>query len=68
MQGVVPMRPVLVKVVSQDGYQRTLPGKFIRFNADAPAKDASFLTVCRWPAKRNEADAPVEITPCSPSR
>ncbi len=40
-----------LKAVIQDGYHRTLPRKYVRFNAGAPVEQAMLVMVCRWPAR-----------------
>ncbi|NLE61543.1 MAG: hypothetical protein GX616_24590, partial [Planctomycetes bacterium] len=41
-----------VRAVLQDGYHRTLARKYVRFNAERRASQASFVTLCRWPMHR----------------
>jgi len=54
--------------VEQDGYHATVPRKYVRFNADAPAGRQSFLTVCQWPIGRHRRRASPAIEPQGPGQ
>jgi len=51
-----------LKTVLQDGYHQTLPRKYVRFHADAPAEQASFLTLCQWPSAQAPSNVAAAIT------
>ncbi len=45
--GDIPLKAVL-----QDGYHRTLPRKYVRFNAESRVSRSSFVTLWRWSMRR----------------
>lgn len=45
-----------LKSALQDGYHRTLPRKYVRFNAEQRASRMSFITLCRWPMRPRYGD------------
>ena len=54
--------------VEQDGYDMAPPGRYVRFNAEAPAEHRSFVTVCRWPTARPTAQATAAVEPAGSGR
>lgn len=51
-----------VEPVEQDGYFKTLPRKYLRFNGTDSTDIGSFLTVCRWPTGDAATPADVKAT------